>query len=222
MLTPPRAAAGGGAAGGAPRRRGEGSAGLTSALAVFAVGGLFGLVFANAYLGGLAGFGLGALYAVVLSAGLVVAAGAETGCWTAFLVLIAALIAAAAGSSAREDLILLSGRTVTATVVGKSMGPVSKGHADWYYTLRGPDGTTVPGGRLKLSEDGLATGDQVTVREDPAGRATPNAPDRVNPDGSLWTAAGLSGAIALAVLYAGLTRRRALRAGAGPPPEGHN
>ncbi|GGJ64912.1 hypothetical protein [Streptomyces brasiliensis] len=203
---------GDGTAGGAGRQPAPRSAGrtalVTAILVVFAVAGLCGLLLLPLYVPTAVTVVLWIVYALLLAVGLMWLAGAESGCWTAGVALVLALVAWAAGSIGRDKVVLLTfGKTVTAQVIKERTETRSR-YTTWHYTLRASDGSAVPGGDMTFSRDTLNPGDRVSVRADPEGRVEPLLSSRLSAGGDLWSAAGFTVAVVLTILWTGITGRR--------------
>ncbi|MDH6706126.1 hypothetical protein P3T27_002849 [Kitasatospora sp. MAA19] len=188
-----------------PRR---GSIPLTIALAIAAPLSIVGLTAAYGAYGWPAGLAVLVLATAVLSTGLGRLAGGTRGCLAALLVPIALLVAASATSNVRDDLVLSSGPTVTARVVGKERTAGTR-DPSWDYSLASVDGSPVPGGRLNQRDQSLRVGDQVTVRFDPDGTARPKRPEQLDLGTDLFWAVAVLLAAALAVACLGLSSRPA-------------
>ncbi|MGC0316503.1 hypothetical protein [Kitasatospora acidiphila] len=192
------------------RRRASGWQAVLTAtgVAVFALGGLFGLVVAEVYVSAWAMTGLAACYALLLVFGLLAPAGTEAGCQTGFAALLLAFVSWLAGASAADQLPLaLHGRTADARVVSVEHTVVDRSQR-WQATLLRSDGTPVPGPRLLDSSERLHPGDTVHVVYDPGGTVAPRRPADIHPArDAAWSIAIAAGLLAV-IAWAGLRGHR--------------
>ncbi|MGW3042911.1 hypothetical protein ACWC9T_23345 [Kitasatospora sp. NPDC001159] len=185
---------------------------LRRALALIAVsiGLVLGLIAVAVYINEPLAFGLGLLYPLVMAVGFGMLHKTESdttsakdeGGW-AMLVAVIAFIAFMAGGVAWHNLVLSSGRNVTAVVLTEKVDKSSRGSVTRSYTLD-PQGTTdgIPGGNLQPDSERFKPGDVITVRVDPAGRVAPKLPGEADSPAALLTFLGCDALIAAVVLWA--------------------
>ncbi|GAA1972888.1 hypothetical protein [Kitasatospora viridis] len=180
----------------------------TAAVLLLTLGGVLGLILAQVYLASWAVTLLWIGYALLVTVGMLRLAGVESGCQSAFAVVLLAFVAWLPGASAATQLRLdLHGRTTEALVVDVQHSVVDRDQR-WQATLHLPDGTPVPGPPLLDRSQLLHPGDTVRVVFDPDGTVAPRRPADVHP----WQDTGWSLAFAVplaaAVVWAGLRGRR--------------
>jgi hypothetical protein len=180
----------------------------TTGLAILVLGGLFGLVVAEAYLGSWAVAGLWIGYALLVVVALLALAGPETGCQSACAVVLLAFVSWLPAASAATQLPLaLHGRTVDAVVAAVDHTVVDRAQR-YRAELRLPDGTPVPGPALTDSTPRLHPGDTVRVVYDPDGSVPPRRPADVHPVQDAGWSLALAAALLAVVGWAGLRGRR--------------
>ncbi|MEU8925399.1 hypothetical protein AB0D10_31450 [Kitasatospora sp. NPDC048545] len=182
---------------------------------------IVGVIAVDVYVSTVLAVCLGILYPVLVIGGLVRLHDAdsnprfekELGGWE-FLIALVGLIAYLAGVDAWDNLVLSSGRNVTAKVVDVKVERSSHGSKTWTYTvLSAETGAPLPGGAFEPDSHRFTVNDVITVRVDPAGWVAPKLRGEADSPAGLLTFVGCNVVIDLLVLRCARAPRPRARPG---------